>query len=955
MKTLNLIFTVVMIFISGMSYTQQIEHQQDIHKYITYQAWELVKHEHPEVIFSEMSLRIGTWNDGAINGTGPWQKGKVVTGAYREDEEDVVYKHSFPFTSATHFWDADNGDYATFTPPPYTYNYTNSYQKILAYWYGNVNNKGWLELGSFFYGLTPFYVRVKYDNLANAYKDHSKFLVTHWYDLTSQTWMAEDPPQPFIPYILENATNYSQAEAIALLNRICWEIVGRMCHHIEDSGVPAHAHNDAHVISDYFESIYIPQHFQEYTWEDAAAQGGLIDINLKSYPLRFAIYTTNQIADRFRSDDVCGDVNFPYPSQYSNDHYENILEPVYQSVENTGICEGPESIMQTVADRSFVYTIRSVAGFLWYVYKQFNIQRGYPPEITGFERNLSDNNFYLGETFKITCLAEGSDLRFDWFYKVCDTISFCNAPVNGLTFSGINNFCNIRNDNFRNYWTCQFYDSLCRTRESVKENLAPESLEMFVGVKVSNQYGQVTKYFGDSHSERIYPKGFIRPPDPPINGCPVAYTLTEAGYEPENNILHKSTFPENSGIDLTDKIVLKHEPLRNNQDNSLSIAINETAGDIDEFDAVRLISIDHPGNFLIAVSESNDIVFIDDQKILSPYHAEKNGEDVTDILKYDSIYSDIVNGSEKDIIELKYRPGNDVSTKQKFINELSKKYSIASETVFDSTAVILDPESDHVIHHTQKRPPGFITVFDSSGNKLTGDFDFTRRERRAMTTLPLQIAGFWTNVQMVFKEGFGISYCALGELLYMKDKVLENEHEIINVWHSQIGEVTKLLLKEDKERTVIDSTSFIILKFNDIEKNLPRGWKRDYVLEIKGRTFIQSDYKVFLNSDRLSKDNFSKDVTDFRLDQNYPNPFNPSTNISYTIPEDSFVSLKIYDLLGRELRHLVNEYKSAGKYEIIFSAADGKNDLMSGVYFYKISATGERGKFEEIRKMVVIR
>ncbi|MEZ4821457.1 MAG: hypothetical protein R2942_03215 [Ignavibacteria bacterium] len=86
---------------------------------------------------------------------------------------------------------------------------------------------------------------------------------------------------------------------------------------------------------------------------------------------------------------------------------------------------------------------------------------------------------------------------------------------------------------------------------------------MFVGVRVSNQYGQVTKYFGDNHSERIYPKGFIRPPDPPINGCPVAYTLTESGYVPENNTLNKSTFPGNAGIDLTDKIILKNEPARN--------------------------------------------------------------------------------------------------------------------------------------------------------------------------------------------------------------------------------------------------------------------------------------------------------------------------------------------------------------------------------------------------------
>ncbi|MCB0726881.1 MAG: T9SS type A sorting domain-containing protein [Ignavibacteriae bacterium] len=611
--------------------------------------------------------------------------------------------------------------------------------------------------------------------------------------------------------------------------------------------------------------------------------------------------------------------------------------------------------MQTVAEKSFVYTIRSVAGFLWYVYKQFNIQRGYPPVITGFERNSADNNFYLGETYKITCLATGTDLKYDWFYKACDTTSFCNAPVNGLTFSSINNFYNIRNDNFRNYWTCQFYDSLCRSRESLKEYLAPESLEMFVGVRVSNQYGQVTKYFGDNHSERIYPKGFIRPPDPPINGCPVAYTLTESGYVPENNTLNKSTFPGNAGIDLTDKIILKNEPARNTSDNSLSIAINETAGDIDEFDAVRLLSIDHPENFLVAVTENNDIVFIDEQKILSPFHAEKNGEDVTNSLKYDTLYSDNVKGNEKDVIDLQFRPENSYSSKEKFVNELRNNYLITKENVFDSTAVILDPEGDHVIHYTQKRPPGYISVFDSSGIKLTGDFDFTRRERRAMTILPLPEVNFISNVQMVFKEGFGLSYCALAELLYMKNKVLENDHALINAEHSQNGEVTKYLLKEDKERSVIDSTSFLILKFRDTEKNLPRGWKRDYVLIIRGKTITQSDNRLSVYTNKILKEDVSNSIPEFRLEQNYPNPFNPSTMISYTIPEDAFVTLRIYDLLGREVMELENEYKSAGDYEVKFNSGEGKSELMSGIYFYKITVLGERGKFEKTRKMVVLR
>ena len=85
----------------------------------------------------------------------------------------------------------------------------------------------------------------------------------------------------------------------------------------------------------------------------------------------------------------------------------------------------------------------------------------------------------------------------------------------------------------------------------------------------------------------------------------------------------------------------------------------------------------------------------------------------------------------------------------------------------------------------------------------------------------------------------------------------------------------------------------------------------------------------------------------FSLEQNYPNPFNPSTVISYRLPETSFVTLKIYDALGREVAVLVNEQKPAGTYEVEFDASD----LSSGIYFYKLQA----GSFVQTRKMILLR
>ena len=86
---------------------------------------------------------------------------------------------------------------------------------------------------------------------------------------------------------------------------------------------------------------------------------------------------------------------------------------------------------------------------------------------------------------------------------------------------------------------------------------------------------------------------------------------------------------------------------------------------------------------------------------------------------------------------------------------------------------------------------------------------------------------------------------------------------------------------------------------------------------------------------------------DYTLNQNYPNPFNPSTNISFILPVGGFVSLKVYDSLGKEVSTLLNEQKHAGSYSINFDATN----LTSGIYYYKLSS----GNFTQTKKMVLIR
>ena len=88
-------------------------------------------------------------------------------------------------------------------------------------------------------------------------------------------------------------------------------------------------------------------------------------------------------------------------------------------------------------------------------------------------------------------------------------------------------------------------------------------------------------------------------------------------------------------------------------------------------------------------------------------------------------------------------------------------------------------------------------------------------------------------------------------------------------------------------------------------------------------------------------------AANYRLEQNYPNPFNPSTMITYSLQNPELVTLKVFDVLGREVSTLINQYQTAGSHTVNFNAAN----LPSGIYFYKIKA----GSFQNIKKLMLLK
>jgi hypothetical protein len=87
-------------------------------------------------------------------------------------------------------------------------------------------------------------------------------------------------------------------------------------------------------------------------------------------------------------------------------------------------------------------------------------------------------------------------------------------------------------------------------------------------------------------------------------------------------------------------------------------------------------------------------------------------------------------------------------------------------------------------------------------------------------------------------------------------------------------------------------------------------------------------------------------ATGLKLNQNYPNPFNPSTTIEFTLPKSEFTTLKVFNILGKEVAQLISDNLRQGKHTYNF---DGSN-LASGVYYYQLVA----GEYREVKKMILI-
>ncbi len=348
-------------------------------------------------------------------------------------------------------------------------------------------------------------------------------------------------------------------------------------------------------------------------------------------------------------------------------------------------------------------------------------------------------------------------------------------------------------------------------------------------------------------------------------------------------------------------------------------------------DSVVSIAIDNSGNIYVAGTSDSTISFPNfliikydpSGKVLwtRRYHQEGNNwEKAAKMIidKNNNIYitgTCFTNDTKEDIITVKYKSNGAFQWMSRWDDPGS-----LSDAVSD---IKVDKEGDvYVAGYGAGGGTGndFVTIkYDSSGN-----------QKWAVTyDSPQSSDDFTTGLALDYQKNCYVAGYSLNN----------NNYEYSLVKYDTIG-----LKLWDETYKYTGSSNNIPVKINvDNNGNILIG---GYSGNSEWSVFNLSKYSQpgFIPTGILESLN---KVNEYKLYQNFPNPFNPVTSIRYSIPKNSFVSIKLYDILGREIRILISKEEKAGSHEI---KLDGSN-LSSGVYFYRMSA----GNFTESKKLIILK
>lgn len=251
----------------------------------------------------------------------------------------------------------------------------------------------------------------------------------------------------------------------------------------------------------------------------------------------------------------------------------------------------------------------------------------------------------------------------------------------------------------------------------------------------------------------------------------------------------------------------------------------------------------------------------------------------------------------------------------------------------------------------------------STNGKWSAPRGTTRKDVFANHGATIQYGEYYINIDPDKGNGTAIDFSSgtadITNLnLRRGDKIFTRVKDSFNRW-SQSRAVTFTYLDMHKaEYRIKRSGAFtnpesMILNPGSDSSNIFSAYKNEIPLQFYDSIYVRFQRKDGFYSHPWSgpitdtKDEINRIPKEFAVSQNYPNPFNPSTIIEFALPHSEDVCIKVFDILGREVTVLVNEFKNAGYYSTSF---DAKN-FASGIYFYRIQA----GSFVNTKKMMVVR
>ncbi|MCC6864629.1 MAG: T9SS type A sorting domain-containing protein [Ignavibacteria bacterium] len=256
---------------------------------------------------------------------------------------------------------------------------------------------------------------------------------------------------------------------------------------------------------------------------------------------------------------------------------------------------------------------------------------------------------------------------------------------------------------------------------------------------------------------------------------------------------------------------------------------------------------------------------------------------------------------------------------------------------------------------------GELKLTKSDGNTLTTTTICNVNDVQATTTYSQSLA-FVFNIDfpaMAFSEDGSTLYCVYSVVKSDTSNGGFNQRDLYMQYSLTDGATWSTPLRLTNTPTIDESYPSVSLynkgsNGSAYELNLvymkdpgvgPASFNGNGTLAAPSRNF--QVYRKLTGTSPIGIENNQNNLTDWHLGQNYPNPFNPTTKIEYNLKKTGFVSLKVYDILGREVANLINDIQTAGVKSIEF---DGTN-LPSGIYIYKLKA----GDFSDTKKMILVK